>query len=157
MPLEARPVDRDNLATLMNLEVRDDQKTLVAGNAETIAEAAYEPEAWLRGLWDREVAVGLMAMVDMRAEGADEENDFPPDTAYLWRLMIADVHQGRGYGRQAIELAFAQARLWHCRHLGLSVSEDEGNAAGFYRRFGLEPTDRVVDGERLFIGPVPRF
>ena len=153
--IEARAVDRGNLRALLDIKVRDDQRHLVASNAVTIAQVSYEPYSWLRGLWMGDQAVGLVAMIDLRPDHPDVGPNDPKNAAYLWRLMIEATQQHKGYGRQAIVLAFQQARIWERDTLCLHVSEREGNALAFYRRFGLEPTGRVDTGEAVLTAPVP--
>ncbi len=153
--IEARALDRDGVDALFALKVGDNQTRLVSPNVVTIAQAYVEPHAWVRGLWVGRDAVGLLAMIDPRPDDPVNEDGLPRDAAYLWRLMIDAAQQGKGYGHQAIETAFGQARHWGLGRLCLHVSEEAGSALGFYRRYGLAPTDRVDDGERLLIGPVP--
>ena len=153
--IEARAVERFNLRALMRLQVGEEQRHLVASNAVTIAQVHYEPYSWLRGLWAGDEAVGLIAMIDLRPDHPDVDPNGPENAAYLWRLMIDATQQGKGYGRQAMGLAFGQARSWGRDMLCLHVSEREGNASAFYRRFGLHPTGRIDDGEAFLAGPVP--
>ena len=47
-----RAVLREHVAPLIGLAVREDQRGLVAQNAVTLAQAAYEPGAQVWGLWD---------------------------------------------------------------------------------------------------------
>ena len=120
--------------------------------------ARYEADGsftWVRGLWAGDTAVGLIAMVDLHPDHPDLTADDPKNAAYLWRLMIDKAHQGKGYGRDAMQIAFRQARAWGRDTFCVDVADREDSALGFYRRFGLEPTDRVVHGERMLIGPVP--
>lgn len=154
--IEAREITRENVNSLLRLKVKDEQAHLVASNPVTVAQAAYEPNVWLRGLWSGELAVGLIAMIDIPHGMADADRGFPTNVAYLWRLMIDDRRQGKGYGREAMDLAFGQARLWGRSTLCLHVPETAGGVIGFFRKFGLEPTNRVDDGERLMIGSVRR-
>lgn len=153
--IEAREITYWNVDLLLKLRVRDDQTELVAPNSVTIAQAHYMPNSWVRGLWAGEDAVGLIAMIDIHPSHPEADEYTPGNTAYLWRLMIAAPHQGRGYGQQSVELAFEQARKWRRPRLCLTVSIGDGNASAFYRRFGLEPTGQVDDGEMVLIGHVP--
>ena len=148
--IEAREITYFNVNELLRLAVRDDQAHLVARNSVTIAQASYMPNCWLRGLWLADDAIGLMAMIDIHGDHP-EVNDFTPaNVAFLWRLMIDASHQGHGYGSQAIDLAFEQARRWRRAALYLSVAQGDGNALSFYQRFGLEPTGEV-DGDELVL------
>ena len=150
--IDFREITADDVNDLIDLSVRDDQGHLVAPNAVTIAQAHYRPHAWVRGLWSGDHAVGLMAIIDL----SEPDDDDPENAAYLWRLMIDADHQGKGYGRQAIDHAFEQARRWRRDTLCLHVAEGEGNALSLYRQFGLEPTGRVDHGEMFLAGPVPK-
>jgi diamine N-acetyltransferase len=146
--LEARPVTRETLGVLIGLSVRDDQRDLVSSNMKTFAEAPYEPGSVVRGLWDGDAPVGLMAMVD--PAGVALNGPFLlPGAAYLWRLMIAADRQGRGYGGQALRLAIATARGWDARHLVVGVNDVPHGNRGFYQRFGFVSSGVVEDGDLL--------
>lgn len=148
MTLEARPVTRDTLGVLIGLSVRDDQRDLVSSNMKTFAEAPYEPGAVVWGLWDGDVPVGLMAMVD--PAGVALHGPFlVPGAAYLWRLMIADKQQGSGYGGQALRLAIATARGWGAGHLVVGVNDVPYGNRGFYESFGFVSSNVVEDGDLL--------
>lgn len=156
--LEAREITGETVRALSAISVRKDQRALVADNAITIAQGHYDPLSWVRGLWIGDEPVGLIAMIDLRSDHPSRDPGDPENVAYLWRLMIAGEHQGKGYGKQAMEIAYDQARLWGRDTFCVSVVEEpQGGAQGaqaFYQRFGLQPTEKISDGERLFIGPV---
>lgn len=153
--IEAREITYYDVDKLLKLAIKDDQAHLVAPNSVTIAQANYMPNCWARGLWLGGDAIGLISMIDIH-ENHPEINDYTPaNVAFLWRLMIDAAHQGRGYGSQAINLAFEQARQWCRATLYLSVAQGDGNALNFYRRFGLESTGEVDGDELVLRGPVP--
>lgn len=153
--IEAREITYFNVDQLLGLAVRDDQTHLVAPNSVTISQASYMPNSWMRGLWLAGDAIGLIAMIDLHGDHPEINDCTPANVAFLWRLMIDASHQGRGYGGQAIDLAFEQARRWRRETLYLSVAQGGGNALEFYRRFGLEPTGEVDDDELVLSGSVP--
>ncbi|MEO1549419.1 MAG: GNAT family N-acetyltransferase [Pseudomonadota bacterium] len=141
-------ITRDNFDAVVRLRVAPHQKGLVSDNVMTLAEAPFEPGSVVSGLQAGDALVGLMAMIDL-AHAVDLHPDDDRDGAYLWRLMIAQGHQGQGYGTQALQFAFAQARAWDRRALYAHVGQDDGNALPFYQRFGFQPTGRVDEGELL--------
>ncbi len=150
MTVEARPVTRETLWPLINLSVRDDQRDLVASNMKTFAEAPFEPGAVVWGLWDHDVPVGLMAMVD--PAGVRRHGPFlMPGAAYLWRLMIAADRQGRGYGGQALSLAIATARGWGANHLVTGVNDAPRGNRGFYERCGFRSSGLVEEEDLLLV------
>jgi diamine N-acetyltransferase len=148
--LDARPVTRDTVHPLIGLSVRDDQRDLVTANVKTLAEAPYEPGALVWGLWDGEVPVGLMAMVD--PEGVRLHGPFlQPGAAYLWRLMIAADCQGKGYGDQALRFAIATARGWGAGHLVTGVNDVPHGNRGFYERHGFIDSGVIEEDDLLLV------
>ncbi|MGQ0564138.1 MAG: GNAT family N-acetyltransferase [Gemmobacter sp.] len=153
MMLERRVVTRDHLWALINLTVRPDQRDLVSANMKTFAEAPYEPGARVWGLWAGAVPVGLMAMVHPREYPFHRPQD-DAEAAYLWRLMIAAGHQGRGYGRDAIAMALQVACEWGCPRLTASVADVTHSNIGFYERLGFRWTGRWDEGEKVIVRDV---
>ena len=69
---------------------------------------------------------------------------------YLWRLLIDERHQRRGYGTATLDAVAAYVRAQPgASELLTSYSEGEGSPRPFYERYGFVATDRVVDGERV--------
>ena len=88
-----REITQDNFRGILRLEVAPEQKEFVAENAHSIAEAHYEPLAWIRGVYAEDTAVGFVMLRD----------DPEKPQYYLWRFMIAAEHQGKGYGKAALD------------------------------------------------------
>lgn len=151
--LERREITRHNLAPLLKMSLKPGQAHLVAPNPVTIAQAAYEPGSSVWGLWDGETAVGLIAMIHPH-EYPDLEDGDDPDGAYIWRLLIDAPHQGKGYGRAAIEQAIAQAKAWGLPRVAVSVVDSPDSNIGFYERLGFQRTGGMVDGEIVLNRPV---
>jgi SAM-dependent methyltransferase/RimJ/RimL family protein N-acetyltransferase len=133
-----REVNQENVRDVCDLKVAPAQETHVAPNGVTIAESAYEPNAWLRAIYADDEPVGLLGLV------ADTE---APEY-WLARLMIAGPHQGRGYGREAMALLIEHVRgLPGARELQTSCVPDEDGPLEFYRGLGFEQTGDVHAGE----------
>lgn len=144
--LEKRDITRDTLRQLTALQLAPNQGDLVASNAITIAQVAYEPGGYVWGLWDGDDAVGLFAMIHPHQSPHLAPGD-DPDGAYLWRFMIAADKQGHGYGAAAIELIKAQARDWGLPRIVSSVVDAEHSNLGFYEHLGFTRTGRKIEGE----------
>ncbi|MGZ4183861.1 MAG: GNAT family N-acetyltransferase [Solirubrobacteraceae bacterium] len=133
-----REVDQQNVRDVCDLKVAASQETHVAPNGVTIAESAYERNAWLRAIYAEDQPVGLLGLV---ADTATPEY-------WLARFMIAGAHQGRGYGRDAMALLVAHVRgLPGARELQTSCVPDEDGPLDFYRGLGFEQTGDVHAGE----------
>ncbi len=142
-----RLLTRETLRHLAALSVRDDQTTFVAPNLMTMAQSLFEPGSEIYGIWDGESAVGMLAVVDMSHPHADLDEGDDPDGIYIWRLMVDQAHQGKGYGRSALEFAKTLAQEEGRANLVISVVDEPGGALPLYERFGFSRTGRIVDGE----------
>ena len=148
---ELRGANRGNLDQLLKLKVREDQENLVAPNAVTLAQSAYEqPGSYVWGIWDGEQPVGLIAMIHPQVYPFLEPDD-DPQAAYLWRLMIAADQQGKGYDRFAIQECIRIAQEWGLPRLASSVVQSENSNMAFYEALGFRQTGAVVDDELVIL------
>lgn len=133
-----REVTRETLRDVLRLEVSPEQRGFVANNAASIAEAHFSPEAWFRAIYAGEEPVGFLMLSDK-----PEEPEY-----FLWRLMVGAEHQGRGYGRRALERLVEHVRgRPGATELLVSVVQEEGNPQPFYEALGFASTGVVEDGE----------
>jgi diamine N-acetyltransferase len=119
------------------------RKYMVAPNAVSIAQAYFEPKAWLRAICAGETPVGFVMLYDDPGDPPGHEPDY-----FLWRFMIAGPYQGRGYGRRAIELLveYVKARPG-AKQLEVSCGQGPGSPEDFYRKLGFERTGKMFDDE----------
>ena len=79
---------------------------------------------------------------------AHEDAD-PIFHSHLWRLNIGAEHQGKGYGRFAVqELCQEAMRRGHHR-LTVGYHAGEHGPEEFYRRLGFHPTGAYNQGETI--------
>lgn len=136
-----REVTVDTVDEILRLKVAPHQEMFVATNAKSIAQAHFHPEiAWFRAIYAGETPVGFV----MLSDNADEPEYF------LWRLMIDERFQGRGYGSRTIELMIAHVRTRPgATALLTSAFSGPGSAIPFYEKLGFVLTGEVdpEDGE----------
>ena len=119
----------------------EDQHHMVADNAMSIAQAHFSDKAWFRAIYADEQPVGFIMLYD-----DPEEKQY-----YLWRLMIAGPYQGKGYGRQAIQLLIEYVRTRPgAEALLASYVPMEGGPKGFYHKLGFESTGEM-EGDEVVI------
>ena len=136
--IELREVTRDNLRAVLKLAVSTEQTKFVATNAQSIAEAHFDPTAWFRAIYAGEEPVGFVMLAIVPAEG----------TYYVWRFMIDHRHQRKGYGRRAMELVVDHVRRQpNAKRLTLSFVPGGDGPEGFYTKLGFVRTGEVDDGE----------
>lgn len=140
--VELRELTRENMREVMFLSVSDEQDEYVAPNAESIAEAAYVPQSWLRGIYADGEPVGLVLLAER------------PDEAwyYVWRFMVDQNHQRKGYGKRAMELVIEHVKtLPNASELFLTYIPGEHGPEHFYRSLGFDTTGKVKGGEHEMV------
>jgi diamine N-acetyltransferase len=112
------------------------QRRMVADNAISIAQAHCSENAWVRAIYAGDTPIGFM----MLHIGSDYADGIDCPGVFLWRLMIANPHQGKGYGRDAMEFLFKHLKALGIPELYTSYGLGEGSPEGFYTKLGFVPT-----------------
>jgi diamine N-acetyltransferase len=133
-----REVTKETVRKIIDLEVAENQNHLVAPNAMSIAEAYFEPKAWFRAIYADEEPVGFIMLYD--------DPDKP--VYYLWRMMLADGQQRKGYGTRAMELLVDYVRTRpNATEIIVGAVPEGGSPQPFYEGFGFVPTGEIDHGE----------
>lgn len=138
--ISLRPITTDNYMDVIGLSgtLREGQNRLVAANAFSLAEAYADHSAWPRAIYADDTVVGFVMLQDK------------PDLGqyYLWRLMIGGEHQGKGFGRRAMELLIEHVRSRpRATELLTSYVPGAGSPEGFYRALGFVSNGKLYDEE----------
>jgi diamine N-acetyltransferase len=140
MTVTLRPLTRDNLWAVVDLKLHPGQEQFVADNIDSIANAYVEPTFVPLVVYAGDELVGF-AMYGQH-----------PNTGAWWviRLMIDREHQGKGYGRAAMEAVIAMmADRIGCEEIVTSFNPANAVALGLYTSLGFQPTGEIEDGEPL--------
>lgn len=138
-----REVTRDSVRAICRLDVGAGQRGNVAPNAVSIAQAYFQRDvAWFRGIYAGDEPVGFVMLYDPSAADKPEEPDF-----FLWRLMIDEQFQGKGYGRRAVELLIDHVRARGATQLLVSHVTAAEELRRFYTSLGFVYTGQEEDGE----------
>jgi diamine N-acetyltransferase len=121
------------------------QRTMVADNALSIAQAFCSQNAWVRAIYDSSTPVGFI----MLHIGSDYEDGIDCLGIFLWRLMIARPYQGKGYGRLAMERLLMHLRSLGVKELYTSCGQGEESPEEFYRRFGFTRTGGTYGDDEI--------
>ncbi|MBR5712282.1 MAG: GNAT family N-acetyltransferase [Lachnospiraceae bacterium] len=125
-------ITTENIDEVLGLRVRDDQSAFVSTTAESLAQAyVYRDTAFPFAVYDGDEIVGFIMM------GYYEAKDYYT----LWKLLIDRNHQGRGYGRKALELglAFLEERFG-VSEVYTGVAPGNAVAKALYHSMGFEDT-----------------
>ncbi len=141
MPVEFVEITKDTVRAVCKLDAGDGGRQ-VAPNAVSIAQAYFSDEAWFRAIHADGELVGFLMLWDPTLVQQSEDPRF-----ILWRFMVDARFQRRGYGRAALELAFAHVRARGGDALYLTHVKDVDEAARLYRALGFTYTGEEEDGE----------
>lgn len=134
-------IDKSNWLGLARLGVQDSQRSFVADNSISMAQAHYETGNFPLGIYDGEIPVGF-CMYGHDEEGCEH---------WIIRLMIDKRYQSKGYGRKAMLLLVERIRQ-EFGEVPVYLSFEPENAWGkaLYESLGFIPDGRVMDGEIVY-------
>jgi diamine N-acetyltransferase len=143
---EIRNITIKNWQEIINLKVREDQKTFVASNLYSIAQSKFGDEyeghwdLYPFAIYDEDKPVGFL-MYALNFE-------HPTHQAFIQRLMVDENFQGKGYGKFGmnwmLDLFRADERI---KMVGISYEPHNETARKLYAVLGFEETGKIVDGE----------
>ena len=151
-------INGKNVWEVLKLKVSEEQKAFVAPNDISIIEAyiavSHHGKAFPFGIYDGEVPVGFC----MIGFGTDDEWEDAPaaarDSYNLWRLMIDERYQGRGYGKAAMALILDYIRSEPCgpaESCWLSYEPENQRAKALYASFGFQETGEFDGDEAIAV------
>lgn len=136
----------ENRDVVLALSVAPEQARFVGSVGGALQEAAEYPHAnpWYRAVYARDAPVGFV-MLSWNVEPS------PPQIIgpwFLWKLLIDERQQGRGYGSEVVRQVVELVRAEGATELLTSYVDAAGGPAGFYERLGFLPTgERDENGE----------
>jgi diamine N-acetyltransferase len=128
-----REITADTVRAICALETSDAQKGFVSPNSVSIAQAHFHPTARFKAIYADDTPVGFIMW-----RPAEE-----PDACYLWRFMIDQSHQGRGYGRAALQLWLESLTTQAIRMVKTSYVAGDAGPREFYRSLGFQDAGEV--------------
>ena len=142
-----RPISESNREAVEALRVAPGQELFVSSVADSLLEAAEEPDgrAIYWAVYDDETPVGFVMISDeVGAPG------YIPQ--YLWKLLIDERYQRRGFGTATLHLIADYFRsrpgvevMW------TSAGQGDGSPITFYERYGFEQTGEIVFDDEVLL------
>ncbi|MBN2390262.1 MAG: GNAT family N-acetyltransferase [Anaerolineae bacterium] len=131
-----KPITKENWHAAIRLEVAPEQRKFVASNVYSIAESHFEPGAVPMGIYNEvDTMIGFLMYGPYHGE------------MWIWRLMVDQRYQQRGYGRAAMQAIVAALRAMGHTEIFLSHEPENTVGAEFYTSLGFEDTGRIDGGE----------
>ncbi|MCT6926325.1 GNAT family N-acetyltransferase [Metasolibacillus sp.] len=141
MMIQFKEIDRKNFWDVIDLKVAEKQKNFVASNLFSLAQAKAYPECVCQAIYVEEVLVGfVMYCID------EDDQEY-----WIYRLMIDEKFQGKGYGKAAMEKLIVHIKKDVNHHvIYLSFEPKNHLAKRLYEKLGFKPDGRVIDGEIVY-------
>ena len=86
-------------------------------------------------------------MVGFTMFAFEEDYEDPNDRYWLWRFMIDESLQGKGYGKAALQVIIQYFKEHGANNIRLSTKETNVGALSLYRRAGFRDTGEMNDEE----------
>jgi diamine N-acetyltransferase len=141
MTITLKELTQENWKACIDLKVHPEQKDFVASNLYSIAESKFYPSCVPLAVYDNETLVGFIMYepdLERKIEGA----------YCIYRLMIDCAHQGKGYGRVAMQQVIERLKKYSdCRVIRTSYVPENTIAAKLYYSLGFQPTGEISDGQ----------
>lgn len=137
--LSLREISDENRDAVVALRIAASQEGFVSSVADSLLEAQDTPEGnpWYRAIYAEDEPVGFVML-------SWNVTPDPPRIIgpwFLWRLLIDERYQGRGYGREAVKLVADIARDQGASELLTSYVVGDGSPEPFYTHVGFVPTE----------------
>lgn len=138
-----RPLTESNRQAAEALRVSPSQEQYVSSVTDSLREAAEHPDAhalyWV--VHDGDTPVGFVMI-------ADEVGRPEYIPHYLWKLLIDERYQRRGFGTATLDLIVEYFRgRPGVEVLNTSAGQGEGSPIAFYERYGFERTGEIRSDE----------
>ena len=141
--LHLKTITKDNWLKAISLSVREDQKKFVAPNAVSLAQLNFLENFHAKGIYLNDEMVGFTLY------GIDEDDH----EYWIYRMMIDQKHQGKGYGKEAIKLVIEDIQnMKEDRHQTITLSYEPTNehAKRIYEKVGFQEIEGfMVGGEQV--------
>ncbi len=146
--VELRKIDKSNYSECLKLKVSDSQKSFVATNVYSLAQAwVFMRTAFPFAIYADDIMVGFVMMGYFEEKGCYD----------VWRFMIDERYQHRGYGRVALKLSIDYlVKEFHPGEIYLSFEPENTVAEKLYSSMGFVRTGEVDDGEIVMCLQCPK-
>ena len=142
MEIELVGLSEDNMKQCFELKVASNQMQYIASNE----------DSWRTAKEYQKVARPFAIYCDGRMVGFtmfafDEDYEDPNDRFWLWRFMIDERSQGKGYGTAALKVIIQYFKNHGANNIRLSTKDTNTQAISLYHKAGFYDTGEMNDEE----------
>jgi GNAT superfamily N-acetyltransferase len=150
--LTLEEITDENREAVLALRVAPGQEQFVSSVRDSLAEAAEYPHAkpWYRAIFASGEPAGPVGFVMVSWDAEPQ----PPEIIarwFLWKLLIDERYQGRGYGAAVVRQIAELVRAGGATELLTSYEPGDGGPAAFYQRLGFVPTGELDESGEVIL------
>lgn len=135
-----RKITEENFDAIIKMK-RPEGESFVVSNAASLAQAwLYRDngDVFPFAIYNDDTIVGFMLL----------EEDMDEDELILWRIMISQEYEHKGYGTAAVILLIQYAKdAGKYKYLDLNCAHKNVVARHIYDKLGFQPTGRLSHGD----------
>jgi diamine N-acetyltransferase len=148
-PVTLREITNENRDAVVAIRVAPSQERFVGTVAGALTDATEIPEGkpWSRAIYAHDQPVGFVML-------SWNVTPDPPRIIgpwFLWKLLVDEAHQHRGYGRAAVRLVADIVRANGAAELFTSCVPGNDGPEPFYRRIGFRPTADLDENDEIIL------
>jgi diamine N-acetyltransferase len=129
LEITLREINKDNWLECILLEVRPEQASFVAPNLFSLVQALFNPSWVPLAIYHQETMIGFVMFGKKNPEDR---------TYWIFRLMIDGRHQGKGYGKAAMQGVIRLLQeMSDCQEISLTYREGNVIAENLYSSLGF--------------------
>jgi diamine N-acetyltransferase len=139
--ISLKDVNKHNWEACTQLKVSEQQKDSIAPNLYSIAEAQFLPGLVTKAIYSYDTLVGFV----MYGLDSDDHN------YWIYRFMIDELYQGRGFGQQGMQLVIEDiaARADRTEVIRIGYKPTNESARRLYAKVGFVETGIAEWGEMI--------
>lgn len=153
--IDLKKITPKNLYNIANLSVAEEQKRFVPSNTDSIMQAyvaiTNHGTAFPFGIYEDETPVGFI-MFGYTPKDSIELPEITRGNYCLWRFMIDERYQKKGYGKAALEMGIAyikQLSMGRSPYCWLYSHPENTVAAKMFEKIGFQDSGKKADGKTI--------
>lgn len=140
--IHLRKITEENFIDAFHLKLAPEQERFVSHPIRSLAQAyVYREQCQPFGIYEDDTMVGYVMVI----------YDYDIPEYDIWHMMITQSHQGRGYGKSALDcvLAYIKTKPFGASdRVTLTCNKDNIQALNLYKSRGFAETG-AVDGDEI--------
>jgi diamine N-acetyltransferase len=135
-------IDADNFWDIVSLDVSESQHEFILSNAVSIAQSKVQPECIPLAIYNDKIPVGFAMYCIDRDDGE----------YWIYRLMIDERYQSKGFGKAAMQLLLNEIQRDKLHNkIFLGVHTESIRAVKLYENLGFRFNNQVFGNEYIML------